>query len=374
MTTRRRTVFHCAACGARLSAPVLRVPLPNHGITPDHFEIPLGMAPGTYAVDDTRYGPPGTFVLAPGDVHNTRVMIEKIRDEPPEYGCLGIGAGPNLACASCGAEVGTRVDDCQAWQETRLAPAAVRTRETEVREADDPYPWDPMADEILGSAPWKPDGRWDWVWFGRLAAGTADVLARSGGGPLLLAEEAAEPVRQLLDVVLRGTGHASAVHRLPSPRGRTAAEWRLTASTAGLTPAALAGTPRRPVAICDLVGPDRSFTAATGELGRWCAEEGVRLGEVRVLGLVPLARIDPEPWPWRDRRVAWTPAASSGLTVTAVPLDKRVWDWLARGRPVEYVHAYGRWHGRRGIARSLMRRPRADEPWLSALIDELGRR
>ncbi|GLZ13817.1 hypothetical protein Acsp04_40520 [Actinomadura sp. NBRC 104425] len=209
------------------------------------------------------------------------------------------------------------------------------------------------------------------MWFGRLAAGTAGVPARSGGGPLLLAEDAAGPVRQLLEVALRGTGHAAAVHRLPTLRGCTAAEWRLAAAAAGLTPAALAGPPRRPVAVCDLVGPGRSFTAATGELGRWCAEEGVRLGEVRVLGLVPLARTDPAPWPWRDRRVPWTRAASSALTLTAVPLDKRVWDWLARGRPVEYVYAYGRLDGRWDIARSLRRRGRADEPWLSALIDVL---
>jgi len=368
----RRAVFHCAACGARLTAPVLRVPLPDHGTAPDHGEIPPGMAPGTYAVDDIP-DPRGTLVLAPGDVHNARLVIEKVRDDPPDHGCVGIGSRPNLACASCGAEVGTRIDDCGRWQETRLAPAAVRPREVETREADDPCPWDPAADEILGGAPWRPDGRWDRVWFGRLAAGAADVLARSGGGPLLLAEDAADPVRQLLEVALRGTGHAAAVHRLPSPRGRTAAEWRLAASTAGLAPAALAGPPRRPVAVCDLVGPGRSFTAAIGELGRWCADEGVRLGEVRVLGLVPLARTDPAPWPWRDRRVPWTRAASSGLTLTAVPLDKRVWDRLARGRPVEYVHAYGRLDGRRDIAGSLRRRGRTDEPWPGALAAELDR-
>jgi hypothetical protein len=87
----------------------------------------LLMEAGTYAVDPHEsYDFPdvrGTYLLAPGDVHGTRFVIENCGD-----GCIGFAPerGGNLACAACGTMVGSRMDACGAWQFTRLLPVAVR--------------------------------------------------------------------------------------------------------------------------------------------------------------------------------------------------------------------------------------------------------
>ncbi|MCX5214117.1 hypothetical protein OG689_33485 [Kitasatospora sp. NBC_00240] len=67
-------------------------------------------------------GPPGTVLLAPGDMRGTGLIPGRT-----EGYCTGIDGrgGPNLACLGCGLPVGTRMDDCGQWQVVRLLPDAV---------------------------------------------------------------------------------------------------------------------------------------------------------------------------------------------------------------------------------------------------------
>jgi hypothetical protein len=142
-------VFGCAGCGAVLTAAVSEVALPIH-LADTHWETlhPPLLEAGSYAVDPARSGPPwsqcdeveaaergwfapfgalsdgpsDTVLLAPGDVHGTRLILERAAGY-----CMGIDGrdGPNLACLGCDRPVGTRVDDCGCWQVVRLDPRAV---------------------------------------------------------------------------------------------------------------------------------------------------------------------------------------------------------------------------------------------------------
>ncbi|MEU7604524.1 hypothetical protein AB0B78_20125 [Streptomyces sp. NPDC040724] len=130
------TAFHCAVCGARLSAPVREVPAPGEGEAWTPLDSPVDpcpprMAAGTFARDPepvriawgsppkgfgrsrAGHGPGLDPVLCPADVVGT----EKI---PSRWGgCCGPGGhdGPNLACAGCGAKVGVWIGDCHTWLE-----------------------------------------------------------------------------------------------------------------------------------------------------------------------------------------------------------------------------------------------------------------
>ncbi|MQY08613.1 hypothetical protein [Actinomadura macrotermitis] len=195
------TTFHCANCDAVLTAPVIRVRLPEPGITPDHMDFlrtdfPALMPSGTYAVE-----PSGTCVLFPGDVHGARLVPERCGE-----GCLGFGdsEGPNLVCASCGTDLGGRVDDCQAWQKTRLYADLVRAHD----EPTAAEPWEGPG-YGLGCAPIGDDGRSDWLWFGRLAVSAAAILACAGEDGLRFEGPGLMPVAEFLKVSLRGTPRAA---------------------------------------------------------------------------------------------------------------------------------------------------------------------
>ncbi|SEC33740.1 hypothetical protein SAMN04489727_3395 [Amycolatopsis tolypomycina] len=145
-------VFGCAGCGAVLTAAVSEVALPVHWAD-THWETlhPPLLEAGSFAVDPAPDGPPwrqfdeveageaaklgrfapfgalsggpvGTVLLAPGDVHGTRLILERAAGY-----CQGIDGsdGPNLACLGCALPVGTRLDDCGCWQVVRLLPQAV---------------------------------------------------------------------------------------------------------------------------------------------------------------------------------------------------------------------------------------------------------
>lgn len=127
----------CAACGRRLSRPVVRlaeVPEPRRreGERNGHDYDPT-LAEGAYAVDpfplattteSDKVTSVGCLVLNPSDVH-------ALRDHPDLRrlsGCCGRDGldGPNQVCRHCGAEVATLRDDCWSPVEVRFEPSAVK--------------------------------------------------------------------------------------------------------------------------------------------------------------------------------------------------------------------------------------------------------
>ncbi|MEU8538671.1 hypothetical protein AB0C52_01505 [Streptomyces sp. NPDC048717] len=192
-------VFVCTKCGAELTAPVARVPLPPeaHG-SYGHGAMPPLMEPGTYAVDPLPSGPPyrlwadieeadaaaqgvfapvfslsfgpaGRIVIAPGDTRGTVLIPEHSGDS-----CLGMCAGekPNMACAACGSLVASREDDCGMWQAVWMEPDAVRRVPT-----GRPAPA-PVFTPVL---PEDPRGGWSDRWSAAAGAALAHLLVASGG-------------------------------------------------------------------------------------------------------------------------------------------------------------------------------------------------
>ncbi|GAA2085170.1 hypothetical protein GCM10009780_24970 [Actinomadura alba] len=378
------------------------------------------MRQGTYAVDPEPFGPPwlqlddeesvlihgrpggrgsagprDTYVLAPGDVQNTRLILEKC-----ETGCWGLngGAGPNLACVSCGAEVGTRTDDCQNWQEARLDPAAVGVADEDSHRASAtvPFWWDTAEAERLGNAPLDDRGDLDWRWIGEFVTCTATVLARSGGGPIFVADGPAAPIRDLLTATLQGTGHARALRRLPRVDSRHAGQWRVAAATVGVTPASVTSVGRSAV-ICDLVGPGEPFTTAAGLLNDWCAQELTEPHELNLIGVIPQHDIGSDARP----ELAHATRDRSMPIAEYVPLAAHVWSYLAhdqtqsiralsrthwghnglaamvhRDEPTHHglgmeITGYARWFGRHDVLTCLVKQPEARRPWLRGLIGEI---
>jgi hypothetical protein len=414
-------VFRCVRCETVLTIAVDQVALPDHGTTPPMHGVgvcPPRMGQGLYAIDPAPFGPPyeplaeaesillhgypgchraagprGTYVLAPGDVQNTRFIIDNC-----ETGCWGLneGAGPNLGCLSCGAEVGTRIDDCMCWQEVRLAPAAVYADEVDAHAATAaPFWWDIAEVDRLGTTPLDEHGVPDWRWFGALTSCAARILARSGGGLIFLAEGPASPIRDFLTALLHGTGHAHAIRRLPRTDTRNVEQWRVAADAVGLAPSQL--TSERPAAICDLVGPGTPFTNASGLLADWCSQEQLEVSRLRLIGVVPRSETEFTDWPWP--RLAQG-AHEGSLKVQGVSLDAHVWSYLAHDQtqnirslvrtrwghnglaatvyrdepphrsPGAEIISYGGW-GRRDLVKCLVEQPEAREPWLRTLIEEL---
>ncbi|MEV7522970.1 hypothetical protein [Streptomyces sp. NPDC091371] len=215
-------VFTCAGCGAELTAPVARIALPVHTGYGAWEELhPPLMEPATYAVDPRPSGPPwrlwdevgeaeaaargvyapvysvsfgarGRIAIAPGDSRNMVLIPEKCAGY-----CRGVDGrdGPNLACASCGSEVATRVDDCGMWQAVWLEPDAVR-RVPSGLPAPEPD-WEELLSEPL--PPVEPDGSWSRRWEAALGVAMAHLLAACEGRPVLLP---AGPVARLLEGVV----------------------------------------------------------------------------------------------------------------------------------------------------------------------------
>ncbi|MEV7548648.1 hypothetical protein AB0N89_03380 [Amycolatopsis sp. NPDC089917] len=185
--------------------PVSRVALPVHAHSRyGHSLLPPLMRAGTYAVDPEPFGAPrrpwnetdaeargifapvaslsdgpaGSIVLAPGDTRGTVLIPERCGGD-----CFGVDGrdGPNLACARCGLEVGTRLDDCSLWQEVRLVPEAVRREPAgEVPEVPD---W-----TFEGVPPVDLDGIWSPYWEAAAGEALAHLLAVSGNRTIAFPE------------------------------------------------------------------------------------------------------------------------------------------------------------------------------------------
>ncbi|QXE35632.1 hypothetical protein KQY30_16575 [Streptomyces sp. GMY02] len=203
-------VFACVRCDAVLTAPVSRRALPVHAHQKyGHQLLPALMESGTYAVDPEPSGPPwrprseigpdgaeargvfapvsglsfgapGAIVVAPGDTRDTVLIPERCGGY-----CMGLDGsdGPNLACAGCGQEVGTRIDDCSYWQAVRLDPRAVRRLPTD-GPACRTIEWEALAEERPGTPPVEQSGRWDPRWEAATGAALAHLLAASEGAPV----------------------------------------------------------------------------------------------------------------------------------------------------------------------------------------------
>ncbi|MFI8522068.1 hypothetical protein ACIGEZ_30265 [Streptomyces sp. NPDC085481] len=197
-------VFVCGGCGAGLTAPLTRVPLPAQAAQCfGHVLLPPLMGPGTYAVDPAPSGPPwrtweelgeaeaaargvfapvysvslgapGRIVVAPGDSRGTVLIQERC-----ESHCMGLdgGAGPNLACEECGLPVATRVDDYGLWQAVWFEPDAVRR--TRVTGAAPTVPAE-------ATSPVDPSGCWSPLWEAAAGTALAHLLVASAGGPVAL--------------------------------------------------------------------------------------------------------------------------------------------------------------------------------------------
>ncbi|MGI5486298.1 hypothetical protein [Microtetraspora malaysiensis] len=222
-------VFACAGCGAVLTASVSQVVLPVHAHQSyGHELLPALLEPGTYAVDPEpfgppwrpweeigakeaeargvyapvhalSYGPPGAVAVAPGDVRGTVLIPERC-----DGYCLGLDGrdGPNLACAQCGREVATRIDDCTYWQVVWLDPRAVRPVN-----ADEPAPrvlsWEALREEQPETPPIEPIGAWSPVWEAAVAVALAHLLAASDGARVVVPDgPVADTFRPALDALL----------------------------------------------------------------------------------------------------------------------------------------------------------------------------
>ncbi|GHG53845.1 hypothetical protein [Streptomyces griseocarneus] len=222
-------IFACAGCGAVLTAPVSRIALPVHARQAyGHELLPALMEPGTYAVDPEPSGPPwrpwseigvdeaeargvfapvtslsfgapGAVVVAPGDTRGTVLIPERC-----DGYCMGPDGrdGPNLACARCGQEVATRIDDCSYWQAVWLAPHAVVRRPADgpAHGTDD---GETPAEEWQGTPPVEPSGAWSLRWEAAAGAALAHLLAASGGAPVAVPDGlAANIFGRALDALL----------------------------------------------------------------------------------------------------------------------------------------------------------------------------
>ncbi|WP_420718730.1 MULTISPECIES: hypothetical protein [Streptomyces] len=340
-------MFVCAGCGAELTAPLVRVALPDHTYFGGWEQLhPPLMEPGTYAVDPLPTGPPwrvwdevgedlaarqgiyapvysvsfgarGRVVIAPGDSRGTAFIPEKC-----DGYCMGVDGrdGPNLACTACGSAVATRLDDCGLWQAVWLEPDAVRRAPTGPP-AGPPPGWDDLEPASYAVAPVEPDGSWSRRWEASVTVALARLVAACEGRPVALPG----PLADLIGDALAGY---------------------LPAGPPTLT-LGLAGPGRPPLR----PGPD-------------------------VL-LVPRHPFTGDPW------------RPPGGTAPVVPLDIGVWAYLAAPGETSPIPATGGlpegvlrddyplplhpWrsflpHGR-AFAHTLARLPAAREPWLRAYYD-----
>ncbi|MEU7511792.1 hypothetical protein AB0B13_07245 [Streptomyces sp. NPDC042898] len=236
-------VFVCAGCGAELTAPLSQVSLPIHARQTygNGAQLPVLMQSGTFAVDPDPWGgpwrmwdeidpgeaeargiyapvralsdgTPGASLIAPGDIHGTRLIPEK-----RGTACCGLdGAdGPNMACGTCDLPVAARIDDCSLWQAVRLSPDAVRRVPVDgVRAA--PLSWAELAEKGEKTPPFEPITTWagppvgsnrSWSWSPEWEAAAGHALAHllvaSQGQPVKVPDGlTADVFQRALDVLL----------------------------------------------------------------------------------------------------------------------------------------------------------------------------
>ena len=126
-------VFACRRCRQQLTTDVKLIEPPPDDRSP---EAEPWFEPGVYFIDRERarlartdhvqpWPPKDRPVLNPIDVTGVREHSEPARLN----GCCGLDGmdGPNIVCIACGAEVGTKMNDCWTPHEVRLDPDAVTT-------------------------------------------------------------------------------------------------------------------------------------------------------------------------------------------------------------------------------------------------------
>lgn len=279
--------FACGRCGAVLTAPVSRVALPAYARLTygNGRHMPVLMESGTYAVDPEPFGPPwrqwseiyegeaeargvfapvyalsfgapGHIVLAPGDAHGTVLIPER-----NEGFCCGLDGrdGPNLACACCGQEVATRIDDCSLWQATWLEPTAARR--VPAGPARPILAWQTLAEERRSTSPVEANGSWSPRWETAASVTLARLVAASDGSPVTVPGGLlADIFRRSLDALLPPGAPASAQpwldrdYPLPIPP-RTSPWSRSTRRPASHGPRPPASPPRRSRRTCGCTSP-----------------------------------------------------------------------------------------------------------------------
>ncbi|MFI0939697.1 hypothetical protein [Streptomyces sp. NPDC021020] len=358
-------MFGCAGCGAVLTAAVSQVALPVHARDTHWEELhPALLEAGTYAVDPEPHGPPwrlgetvgaeeaaarglfapvravsdgppGTVLLAPGDMRGTGLIAERT-----EGYCLGInsGHGPNLACLGCGLPVGGRDDDCGHWQVVRLLPQAV------VRLPGPPErPVLDWAQLPVEGAPWQGLNGYEDIPAG---AALAHVVAASGGRPVGVPPG---PVAELL-----GWGVAAL---LPAREG---------ASRPGTHGPGSAGSALRPEAR----GPSRGDGALRMDVG------GPGAGEPDAeLLLVPIHPQTGEVWQPRGGAVA-LPVEAALWAAMALPRERTRLPVVGglpvgeeRDDPLPPHPSVPFRPSLQAFRHTLARMPAVREPWLRALYD-----
>jgi hypothetical protein len=115
--------FACRRCGTRLTAEVVRIPLPAR-ITEEPPGGDAFLPPLIPRAACTPAAERDEILLNPDDI----VGIEPHPDLGRRNGCCGLDGldGPNLICAGCGAEVATKQVDCWTQPLVTLLASAVR--------------------------------------------------------------------------------------------------------------------------------------------------------------------------------------------------------------------------------------------------------
>lgn len=365
---------------------------------------PMLMDPGTCAVDPSEYGSLGrvnTYVLASGDVAGTRFLYDKCED-----GCIGISAWtePNLACVGCGAGVAWRTDACGGWQATRLDPSAVCSVSVSVPERSAlataatpgivPFAWEAASVGFLGAGP--GDGSFErdrLLWYERVVACIARLLAASAGGPVLAVGPTARLLASMCASTLEGAGHQGAFQRVEHVRA---------AGDLGVRRLLAPAEGQEAIRTLSLwsaeASPAPMIRAATWLRDR-ISQLGVPAPTIALNSVVPVAADASDPTAEDGIRTI-----RDGWTVNLVPMDEPVWRYLSRVGGADRLLAGTRWHGRGvreefyrddlpygdlipldatdivyrfesmafyQLARLLAQQPQSTEPWLATVIDKL---
>jgi hypothetical protein len=284
-----------------------------------------------------------------------------------------------------------------------------------------PFRWDLITPDQLGTL---VDGIAErpGLWFvDDLTSAAGKVLARSGGGDLYFVGRSLDSMFDLLGGTLQHTAWRSRLHRLPVSFAvsglRVGNRWRPGPITQpqrerflcilddlGLSPYALARRDR-PVTFVDVVDGGSTFTKLYELLRTWIEQErepwSVIRRKLRFTGVTSRKKTSPNTFRWQQH-ADWTrqlPARSVGN----VSLDRFAWSYLADNqvkikrsfRPQDWladtdgpahderarqallealaVVAHGRSpEGRRALLRAIVDDPARAEPWLRALIVQLG--
>ncbi|MEV0584650.1 hypothetical protein [Nonomuraea sp. NPDC050310] len=284
-----------------------------------HELLGLLMEPGTYAVDPHTSRSPGEIVITPGDLRGT-VMIPA----NCEAGCCGPGdfGHLNTACARCGNQVATRVDDCGQWQCTWLHPSAVRAV---MGPEPAPAPWHRLRELHPGIPAVDLDGVHHPMWAAAIGESLAHLLAASHGTPITVPPGPLTGLlRRTLDTLLPRRGPAKTLvlagPDLPLRHGG---------------PEVIALVPRHP---------------QTGLL--WHPHDDT-----------PVAPLAADVWTYLTRPDDRLPTPASGTLHRSIHLDHPSPPPARLGFEPDYAI----------LLRTLARLPQVSEPWLRAAYDRLLR-